>query len=418
MRHRNPAPQFPPRLALLFTALLALLLAAPPAGAAEAADFSGGWSTTFGEMTLEQAGARVTGHYEMGGVPCLVDGTVAGRRLTFTYREPSVTGEGWFELAPDGASFDGRWREKGAGTWSRWRGERGKAAAATFAGLWNASYGPLRLWQAGDKATGFYRMADGPFAEVAGTVTGSRLDFAYDECGVTGSGAFTLGASGDSFAGEWKSDAGEGGAWTGARIVPKPGRVWLVTLEARWEDSLAEREYSYGEMLKAYFARTPHVECRHRFFDDGESLARACAEIPFLPEPVVVVLASHGLEEGITVGNHTLDGAELARCFARAGNLTLLHFSACLAMEGTLPVELAGALPAGVAFPMSGYTTSVDWGATVSAEFIYLDAVLARGMAPADAARALLAAMPAAGARTPAGSPFPALGFRFRPAGK
>ena len=87
-------------------------------------------------------------------------------------------------------------------------------------------------------------------------------------------------------------------------------------------------------------------------------------------------------------------------------------------MAGTLPAELAKRLPPGVSFPMSGYTTSVDWGASAAAEFLYFDCVLSRGMEPAEAAKALLAAMPAAGDRASPGAPFPALGFRFVPAGK
>ena len=96
-----------------------------------------------------------------------------------------------------------------------------------------------------------------------------------------------------------------------------PGRVWLVILEARWEESLADREYAYGTMLESYFARMQNVECRHRFFDDADSLARVCSEIPFLPEPAVVVIASHGSEEGLAVGSRRISAGEIAAGFAR-----------------------------------------------------------------------------------------------------
>lgn len=385
-------------------------------------DFAGDWSTTYGALRFEQSGARATGRYDMEGTPGLIEGTVAGRRMTFTYREPGVAGEGWFDLAADGATFAGEWRAEGEERFSRWTGERAASNSApgapSFAGVWSTTFGPLRLRQSGKEVRGVYRMGDGRFAEVAGTAEGATLDFAYDECGVRGSGRFTLDPDGAAFTGDWKAEDGKGGGWAGARVAAKPGRIWLVVLEARWEDSLREREYAYGDMLAAYFARAQHVECRHRFFDDAASLKRACADIPFLPEPVVVSIASHGEEDGIVVGERKIGAAELADCFARADNIRLLHFSACLAMAGTLPAELAKRLPDGVAFPISGYATAVDWAGSAVAEFLYLELAVARGMEPAEAARRLVELLPLAGDRAAKDSPVPALGFRYAPAAK
>ena len=392
----------------LFLALLPLV-----AFAADPADFSGTWSTTYGPLTLKQTGTRVVGQYQLESTAGLVEGTVSGQKLTFTYRESSASGEGWFELATDGHSFDGRWREKGKTEWSRWTGTSGQAKTSRFDGIWNSTYGPLRLHQKGNDVQGFYRMADGRMAEVKGTVSGTELSFSYDECGVKGTGLFSLDPDGDSFSGTWKTTDGTPGNWTGARLAPKPGRVWLVVLEARWEESLTEREFAYGNMLEAYFARVPNVECRHRFFDDADSLVRACSEIPFLPEPVVVVVASHGSEEGISTSGHTIGAATLAECFSRAQNVRLLHFSACNVMAGTLPTEMAKGLPKGAAFPMSGYATAVDWGASAATEFLYLDLILARDMEPDEAARQLIKLMPIAGDRANPDAPFDPLGFRF-----
>ena len=393
-----------------------------PVWAAEPVDFSGDWSSTYGALKLTQTGTRVVGHYNSDDSPCLVEGTVQGRRLNFTYREPTATGTGWFELATDGASFDGRWRAEGDTRWSRWTGERAAETpgetATPFAGIWTSTFGPLRLNQTGNAVRGFYRMRDGRFAEVAGTAKGNVLDFSYDECGVKGTGQFTLASGGDEFTGAWQADNEAQGDWTGARVAAQPGRLWLVVLEARWEESLEEREYAYGAMLEAYFARMQNVECRHRFFDDADSLQRVCSEIPFLPEPAVVVIASHGSEDGIAVGSRNIDASTLAECFARADNVSLLHFSSCLIMAGKLPAEISKRLPAGISFPMSGYTTSVDWGASAAAEFLYLDLVLARGMEPADAMKQLVQLLPVAGDRAPADSPFEPLGIRLVSAGK
>ena len=398
-----------------------LLFLAAPALATEVADFTGDWSATYGPLKLKQTGTHVVGSYDMSGTIGLVEGDVAGRRLTFTYREPNAAGEGWFELAGDGASFDGRWRAEGDTGWSRWTGERGAAvesAAGTFDGVWSSSYGPLRLVQSGKDVRGFYRMGDGRFADLAGTVKDGRLDFRYDEQGTKGAGHFELAPGGSGFTGAWQADDGAAGEWTGARIAALPGRVWLVILEARWENSLTDREYAYGTMLESYFARMQNVECRHRFFDDADSLARVCSEIPFLPEPAVVVIASHGSEDGLAVGSRRINAEEIAAGFARADNVALLHFSSCLIMAGKLPADISKNLPAGISFPMSGYTTSVDWGASAAAEFLYFDLILGRGLEPADAMQRLVKLLPVAGTTAPAGSPFEPLGIRLVSAGK
>lgn len=405
----------------IWFACLVLLLLIAPAPAAEGPDFTGDWSATYGPLKLKQTGAHVVGSYDMNGTIGLVEGHVQGQRLVFTYREPNAAGEGWFELSANGESFEGRWRADGDSSWSRWTGERGAAttaATATFAGVWSSTYGPLRLAQTGAAVRGFYRMADGRFADIAGTVKNGRLDFSYDEQGTKGQGHFELAPAGDGFTGAWKSDAGQQGDWTGARVAAMPGRVWLVILEARWEESLTDREYTYGAMLEAYFARIQNVECRHRFFDDADSLARVCSEIPFLPEPAVVVIASHGSESGLSVGGRRIHAEELAAAFARADNVSLLHFSSCLIMAGKLPADISKNLPAGVSFPMSGYTTSVDWGASAAAEFLYFDLILGRGLEPADAIQRLVELLPVAGTTAPDDSPFEPLGIRLVSAGK
>src|SRR5437588_11169064 len=115
--------------------------------------FAGNWLSTFGPMTLAQSGATVRGSYAMGpGKTCRIQGKVKdGGRLTFTYREPEAAGEGWFELAPDGQSFAGKWREEGAERWLPWQGNR-----VGFVGLWDSSFGLLRLVREGKRFHGLY----------------------------------------------------------------------------------------------------------------------------------------------------------------------------------------------------------------------------------------------------------------------
>ena len=72
---------------------------------AETAHFDGRWQTSFGVLTLKQAGDKVEGDYD--APPGKVTGTVSGRKLTFTYQEASIAGEGWFELSAGGKKFAG-----------------------------------------------------------------------------------------------------------------------------------------------------------------------------------------------------------------------------------------------------------------------------------------------------------------------
>ena len=67
-------------------------------------------------------------------------------------------------------------------------------------------------------------------------------------------------------------------------------------------------------------------------------------------------------------------------------------------------------------FPVSGYSTSVDWGASALLEFTYLDLMLNRGMDPAEAAAKLPALISYAGDSVAPDSPYLAAGFRFFPA--
>jgi len=184
-------------------------------------------------------------------------------------------------------------------------------------------------------------------------------------------------------------------------------------VEARWEGSLAEREYSFGDMNRAFFARTPNVEVRQRFFNDEASLGHWCKETAFLAEPVVLAIATHGTPEGVVVNGRTIGAKAIAENLRYAKNLELLHFSSCLIMKDRLSTEIVKALGQSCRFPISGYTTSVDWAASAVIEFMYFDLILSRGMAPDAAAKAVVKLMPFAGDRRVAESPFDSAGFRI-----
>ncbi len=111
------------RLQELSSALATEILELQRQGSAQVGGWSGVWKTTFGLMRLEQTGEEVLGIYSSGASSQLV-GRVQQHKLSFHFQEAEVRGEGWFELAPDGHSFAGKWRVAGEGPWRAWSGER------------------------------------------------------------------------------------------------------------------------------------------------------------------------------------------------------------------------------------------------------------------------------------------------------
>jgi len=89
---------------------------------ARGVDFTGRWSGSFGPMRLEQVGGRVSGTYGFDDEFSL-EGKVTGRRFEFRYREPSTSGEGWFEMWEDGDTFLGELRTA-SGQTRKWNGYR------------------------------------------------------------------------------------------------------------------------------------------------------------------------------------------------------------------------------------------------------------------------------------------------------
>jgi hypothetical protein len=104
--------------------LVAVLLSSTAPGE-EASSFAGEWETTFGRMTLQAEGEKITGTYRIGDGPAhQLQGRAGTGVLDFSYTEGQITGEGSFTLAEDGKSFTGKWREAGDEEWSPWEGSR------------------------------------------------------------------------------------------------------------------------------------------------------------------------------------------------------------------------------------------------------------------------------------------------------
>src|SRR5262249_3285598 len=156
-----------------------------------------------------------------------------------------------------------------------------------YDGIWDTSYGPMRLVQEPGRVFGFYE-GQGP-STLEGRLEQRRLTFRYREPQAEGEGWFELAAGAGAFQGEWRADgAAKWARWEGERVSAVPGRRWLVVIEAHWQHSYRERDYAFGHMLREFFARVPHVSVRHRFFDDEAGLSRWCRELMYVPEPVVL----------------------------------------------------------------------------------------------------------------------------------
>jgi hypothetical protein len=395
--------------------LWCLVLCGPRGGAAgEAAapSYSGAWETTYGPMTLTQQNDQVEGSYVMQGQKCLLKGRLQGGRLGFTYQEPHAAGHGWFDLTSGGNGFSGKYWEDGAKEWGDWQGKRAPAPATNFQGLWDSSYGRLRLLQTGDEVRGTYAYADG--SSLVGKAQGRSLAFSYREPTAAGEGLFQLSADAKAIHGKWRpSGAARWSDWNATRVLPKPDRLWLVVIESPWEQSLDQREYSFGAMLRAFFSRSPNVEVRQRLFSDQTSFCQSCREIAYLAEPVVLSVAAHGSPAGVTAGRATIGPEAIAEGLRYAENLRLLHFSACSTMAGDLPEKIKTALGGKARFAISGYTTPVDWAASAVLEFMYFDLVLCRGLEPAKAAEQLRILMPFAGPQDLPGAALKSAGFRI-----
>ncbi len=285
-------------------------------------NFTGRWFTTFGPMTLEARGGSIAGTYHYGSTEGRLEGEVRGDTLEFGYEEPNERGRGSFRLVRAG-KFTGSYAAEGAGRARRWEGERG------WDGVWQSAFGRIRLVHEAGRVHGYYEGAG--LSRIDGQSRDGRLEFQYRESNAAGEGCFQLSDDGRTFEGRWRAqDHSEWSPWNGARLLAEPLLTWLVVLEAHWQRSLAEGEFSFGNMLREILARLPNVRVRQRFFHDAGSLEHWCRELIFIPEPAILVIASHGVAEGLSVHGQVINTARVLDSVRYAETLKLLHFSSCL----------------------------------------------------------------------------------------
>ena len=264
-----------------------------------------------------------------------------------------------------------------------------------------------------DRVYGFYEGVGR--STIEGQIVDGRLRFHYKEPTAAGQGWFQIDEGMSSFTGEWRVDgAGSWAPWVGKRILPQVGsNLASHPRSSTGSGRSADQEYSFGGMVGEFLARYKHIAVRHRFFDDEEGLDRWCRELLYFPEPAVVVVASHGTPEGINVGGHTINSRLVIDYLRHAENLKLLHFSSCLVLKEDQPGDFHKRIQQAAPFPISGYTTSVDWGGSAVLEFTYLDMILGKGLPPEEAAQQLLKMIRFAGDDPLPGAPYLPAGFRF-----
>jgi hypothetical protein len=364
-------------------------------------DFSGRWFTSFGIMTLQQVRDRVTGTYGMSGTENTIEGTVSGGTLAFRYQEAFEKGTGTFRLKRHG-TFVGEYLAEANPHPLSWQGWR------DLEGYWDTSLGRLRLIQHPDRVEGLLEFD--PEGRLEGRLEQGRLVYQFTGTRTRAAGFIELDPASQSIGGEWHEDGRQPHALAGRRAMPRPGLTWLVVLEAHWQRSLDEREYAFGAMLREIFARVHRAQVRHRFYHDEASLITWCRQLWFLPEPAVLVVTGHGEANGLTVGGRVIDLKGMVDTLRLADGLQLVHFSSCLVGQNV------GEALSGAPFPISGYTTRVDWAESALTEFIYLDMMLEKGLPPATAAEQLVQLVRFAGDEPMPGSPYHPAGFRFFPA--
>ncbi len=363
----------------------------------QSAGLAGRWFTSFGPMALQQSGDRITGTYGPNGTENTIEGSVANGVLAFRYAEDVEQGAGTFRMKRAN-HFSGTYLADGRPRSMPWFGWRG------FDGLWDTSIGRLRLIEGTD---GVQAMHEFPGAQLTCERAGDRLTIDLASGTVAGQGSIALDAFGVRFNGEWQ-DAGQAPRpFEGGRVMPRPGLNWLVVLEAHWQRALEDAEFAFGRMLSELFARIPRVQVRHRYYHDEGSLLHWCRQLQFVAEPIVLVITGHGEANGLSVNGRIVPLRGLIEGLGSADAVQLLHFSSCLVGQDS--EKVFGNIP----FPVSGYTTSVDWAESALTEFIYLDMMLEKALRPHEAAAQLLTLVRFAGDEPIPGSPYHPAGFRF-----
>ncbi len=95
-----------------------------------------------------------------------------------------------------------------------------------WGGGWSSDFGTITFQQQGNQVSGAYAYTNSGAqvqGRISGTITGNRLDFAWEESpggAGSGHGSFLMSADGASFTGSWGQgdSTTSGGKWNGKRL--------------------------------------------------------------------------------------------------------------------------------------------------------------------------------------------------------
>ncbi|MDD3981691.1 MAG: hypothetical protein PHT55_05765 [Spirochaetales bacterium] len=190
------------------------------------------YETDFGELTIQQNGAKITGNYVIGAGR--IEGTLAGRTLSGWWYQPNGKGRLVFVFSEDFSSFSGKWSYDSAEPTSVWNGKRtgggGLLGAPNLAqpapppppvaGIYDTDFKEMTLQLNGSKVTGTYTHADG---KIEGTLEGRTLTGWWYQNNGKGRFVFYFSEGFDSFAGKWGyNDAEPTDQWNGKKKTALP----------------------------------------------------------------------------------------------------------------------------------------------------------------------------------------------------
>ena len=196
---------------------------------------TGDWDTSFGKMTLKQAGNKIEGAYtnKNGKIDGIVTGNIikGGWSQAPSYKPPKEAGEFMFVLSEDRKSFSGKYRFGfGGSAWTgNWTGSKSSGAGYEIVeGVYDTNYGKisikLTIKQSGNKITGNYNHDNG---RIEGTVEGKEIRGRWLEAPSykppKDAGEFRFSFSDDkkSFTGKWHYGFEEGQwreDWNGKKV--------------------------------------------------------------------------------------------------------------------------------------------------------------------------------------------------------
>lgn len=186
-------------------------------------NWTGTWSSNFGDLRLVQSGQKITGGYASVGT---ITGTVdAGCTLTGEFDNTRKGGKGTYIFSRNNNRFDGSWRWNGSSSESKWNGwlkssakpklinQQLTDAACNWSGTWSSTSGDVVLSQNGSVVTstqGKAGVVSGAAAVNCGLGGETRLKGRIEDKTAGGIRESTITKTGRRFAGTWSIAGGAG----------------------------------------------------------------------------------------------------------------------------------------------------------------------------------------------------------------